>query len=53
LALVIGPAALISLALYWQYMAPITIVALIAGTVLLSRNLHKSSNCCKISGGQI
>jgi len=53
LALVIGPAALNSLALYSQYMAPITIVALIAGTVLLSRNLHKSSNCCKISGGQI
>lgn len=58
LAFVMGPTALSSLALYSQYMAPITIATLIAGTVLLSRNINNScnssvSNCCKNGGGRV
>jgi hypothetical protein len=56
LALVIGPITLNTLALYSQYIAPITIAALVAGTVFLSRSIRNSNsfsdvNCCKIRRG--
>ncbi|MGH9951789.1 MAG: hypothetical protein ACRD5J_09200 [Nitrososphaeraceae archaeon] len=41
LALVIGPAAFSSLALYSKYMAPLTIAVLAIGTFLMSRKISK------------
>lgn len=58
LALAIGQAAFSSLSIYSKYMAPITIVALAAGTFLLSKRINEINSfninsCCEEDGKSI
>lgn len=45
LALAIGPAAFSSLSLYSQYMAPLTVAVLAAGTYFMSDRISKMERC--------